>query len=343
MSFLRDAIQSLDPTPDKKKELTLAVNLLFELAEQKNALQKETLKQLLRTAGTPENPTIPITNTLAFHGETRAYVSENAGTLVDTVTGAIKKFIGGEADGIVDGIGELVTGGLEAILGAGEGSQSEMHSYYIIVDGLSITRLDIMAWQRKIEATGITSAIENAMTFTAVKSSVDVDKITFNTFLQAYKEQLEKMDFSDKELIEFIKRSKEIFELLKDENSKSKKLVSAGATELMNPGTISRLDSTELVSKGFSNVPLIKKGYTYSFRLTYDVYQGKDYKGTVRTDWEVFYKGHHHGVRPSDRDIHNQLVVLTGEVEAWCDSRDIPFPGVEDIHENYDLDTKSAH
>ncbi len=187
MSFLKNAIKTIDPMPDKKKELTLAVNLLFELAEQKSALQEEALKQLLRTAGTPENPSIPITHTLAFHKETRAYVSSSASNLVDTVTGAVKKFISGGSEKIVDGVGELLAGGLEAILGAGTGTQAEMHSYYIIVEGLSIVQFDIMAWQRRIEATGITQEIENAMTFTAVKSSVNVDKITFNTFLQAIK------------------------------------------------------------------------------------------------------------------------------------------------------------
>ncbi|MDA3613609.1 hypothetical protein O3P16_02230 [Chitinophagaceae bacterium LY-5] len=54
---------------------------------------------------------------------------------------------------------------------------------------------------------------------TAVKSSVDVDKITFNTFLQAYKVQLEKMHIPDSELIAYIKKSKEVFELLRDPNS----------------------------------------------------------------------------------------------------------------------------
>jgi hypothetical protein len=35
MSFLKNAIEALDPAPDKQKELTLLLNLLFELAEQK--------------------------------------------------------------------------------------------------------------------------------------------------------------------------------------------------------------------------------------------------------------------------------------------------------------------
>ena len=54
------------------------------------------------------------------------------------------------------------------------------------------------------------------MTMTAVKSSVNVDKITFNTFLQAYKPQLEKMKFSEPELLKYIRTSKEVFELLRD-------------------------------------------------------------------------------------------------------------------------------
>lgn len=244
MSILKTAIQALDPTPDKTKELSLALNLLFELAEQKKNLQEEWLKQQIRTAGTPENPSIPITNTLAWHSETRAYVKDNAGTLVNTVTDAIKKFIDGGAENIMNGVGELLTGGLNAILGSGTGTQAEMHSYFIVVEALSIVRFDITAWQRRIEATGITSKIENALTLTAVKSSVDVDKITFNTFLQAYKTQLAKMKFGEGELVEFIKKSKEVFELLQSNKSRvqqdrpSFSASSRGAPQLSAPGEI---------------------------------------------------------------------------------------------------------
>lgn len=344
MSFLKNAINAIDPTPDKKKELTLAVNLLFELAEQKNALQEEALKELLRTAGTPENPTIPITNTLAFHSETRAYVKSNASTLVDTVTGAVKKFINGGADNIVDGIGELVTGGLEAILGAGSGSQASMHSYYIIVEGLSIVRFDIMAWQRKIEATGITTEIENAMTFTAFKSSVDVDKITFNTFLQAYKNQLEKLKFTDAELIAFIKKSKEVFELLRDSDSNKNLLKISGLdSNLLMPAEINFIDTSQPIMKrsiNFSSLSASRK--TYSFRLAYEVYDNGEYKGTVKTNWVDYYKGHQHGVQPSPKEITNDLIVLVGEVDTWCGAKGIIPPTPQIIQVNYDLETKSG-
>ena len=74
MSVLKNAIEALDPAPNKKTELTLALQCLFELAEQKTQLFKHELQQNLRTAGTPDNQTIPVTQILAWHNETRAYV-----------------------------------------------------------------------------------------------------------------------------------------------------------------------------------------------------------------------------------------------------------------------------
>ncbi|MDA3613610.1 hypothetical protein [Polluticaenibacter yanchengensis] len=145
MAILKNAINALDPAPDKTKELTLACNLLFELAEQKHEIQEKFLKEQLRTAGTAENPSIPITSILAWHSETRAYVKSDAGSLVNTVTDAVRKFITGGSDAIISGVGELITGGLEAILGAGSGTESSMHSYFIVVEGLSIVRFDLTA------------------------------------------------------------------------------------------------------------------------------------------------------------------------------------------------------
>ena len=151
----------------------------------------------------------------------------------------MKNFIDGGSENVVNGIGELLTGGLNAILGSGTGTQSEMHSYFIVVEAFSIVRFDITAWQRRIEVTGFTSKIENAMTLTAVKSSVDVDKITFNTFLQAYNAQLKKMKFDEHELIEFIKQSKKVFELLRDDNANSNLMLKSSSDfQLFEPSTI---------------------------------------------------------------------------------------------------------
>jgi hypothetical protein len=238
MSFLKNAIEALDPAPNKKTELTLALQVLFELAEQKSTLFKRDLELNLRTAGTPDNQTIPVTQILAWHSETRAYVKSDAGKVATVLLDSIKKFIGGGSGEILDGISQLATAALEGILGAGSGTQAEFHSYYIVVEGLSIVRMDISGWSRRIEATGITTQIENALAFQAAKSSVNVDAITFNTFLQAYKAQLEKLNLPPDKLKEFILQSKEIFELLRDDNGKT---TSFDTAELVPPGEVRML------------------------------------------------------------------------------------------------------
>lgn len=216
MAFLKNAIDALDPAPDKKTELTLALNLLFELAEQKNDSFHRQIKEDLRTAGTEANRSIPIKEILAWHKETRAYVKADAGVLVDKVTDAVRDFISGGSDNIVTGIGKLVTTGLEAIIGAGSGAQAEMSSYYIVVQSYGIARYDICAWSRHIEATGITSRIESALAFTASQSSVDVHKISYNTFLLAYGDQLTKIGFPPTEIEEYLNYAEKIFKKLRD-------------------------------------------------------------------------------------------------------------------------------
>lgn len=237
MAFLKNAINALDPAPDKKTELTLALNLLFELAQQKNDSFQNAIKENLRTAGTENNRSVPVKEILAWHKETRAYVKADAGALVDKVTDAVRDFISGGADNIVTGIGKLVTTGLEAIIGSGTGTQAEMSSYYIVVQSYGIARYDIHAWSRHIEATGITSQIETALAFTAAQSSVDVNKITYNTFLIAYGDQLSKMGFTPQEIEEYLDYAEKIFNKLRsgDADMASRENMALGAQGVLAP------------------------------------------------------------------------------------------------------------
>lgn len=215
MAILKNAINALDPTPDKKKEITLLLSLLNELCEVKVADFKNSIEQELRTAGDRENRTVPVTEILARHWEYRAYIKQDAGKLSSEISAAVKKFVSGSEDNIITGIANLVTSGLEVILGAGEGVQAEMGSYYIVVQSYGIARYDIRVWTRHVEATGVTEHIENALAIVAFKSSVDVTKLSFNTFLLAYETQLAEMQFGKKEQDEYIEHAKKIYEQLR--------------------------------------------------------------------------------------------------------------------------------
>lgn len=219
MSVLKNAINALDPAPDKKTELTLALSLLSELCEQKVREFSSAIENELRVAGTVESKTIPVTEILARHKEYRAYVRSDAGKIATEVSSAIKKFISGGTDDIIDGIASLVTTGIEAIIGAGSGVQQEMSSYYIVVQDYGIARYDVRVWVRQIEATGITTQIETALASVAFKSSVDISKLTFNTFLISYGSQLQAMNFPKDKQTEYLDYAIAIYNKLRGETS----------------------------------------------------------------------------------------------------------------------------
>lgn len=232
MAPLKAAINALDPAPDKKSELTLALNLLSELCQQKVDAYAAAIDSELRTAGSVENKTIPITEILASHKEYRAYVSSDAGKIATEVSAAIKNFITGGNDKIVDGVASLVTTGIEAIIGAGSGSQQELSSYYIIVQGFSLIRFDVRVWSRTIEATGITKQIENAMAIAAFKSSVDIRKISLNTFLNAYVDQLGKIGLTESDWKTYLTTAEDLYDKLAGRDNTGAPVVTTGAAVL---------------------------------------------------------------------------------------------------------------
>lgn len=215
MAILKNAINALDPAPDRKKDITLLLSLLSELCEQKVKDFSSSIENELRIAGTGENKTIPVTEILARHKEYRAYIKSDAGKIATEVASAIKKFVSGGANDIIDGVASLVTTGIESIIGAGSGMQQEMSTYYIVVQDYGIARYDIRIWARQIEAQGITAQIETALANVAFKSSVDITKLSFNTFLIAYGSQLEAMNFPKDKQKEYLDYAIEIYNKLR--------------------------------------------------------------------------------------------------------------------------------
>lgn len=221
MAILKNAIKAFDPAPEKKNEVEKILTLLFELAESKTDNFKKEIVQSLRTAGTEENPTIPVTQVLRFQADTRAYTVEDSAKIINEATLAIKGFIQGGAENIVNGIGNLLGTAVNALLGSGHGIQAQRDDYFVAVEGLSIVRVDVKSWVRKVEISGVTKKIDSIFAFVASKSSVDVDKITFNTFLQAYQFQLLRLQMPQDELIKEITKAREVFDILQSKNPKA--------------------------------------------------------------------------------------------------------------------------
>lgn len=214
MNSLRDAISEIDEIPNKKSELTLSLNLLLELTKQKQDIQKEALMKIFIATTEDTSKTIPVNiMTRFFSSDTVAYNRFNELALIG-VTGTVKEFIKGSCPDVITNIEKFIKRDLAVILETKNGTQAEFHAYYIFIEESSIRRLDIMAWQRRIEATSIIHRIENVITFTVATSVLDLSRTTLHKLLFLYNEQLYTMNLTDNRRSELLEKAEAIFKLM---------------------------------------------------------------------------------------------------------------------------------
>ncbi|MDE6025023.1 MAG: hypothetical protein K2G45_06195 [Lachnospiraceae bacterium] len=215
MSVVRDIIAKADSTPGMTAEIKETLNLLYELSKQKADSFENQIMTSLRTAGTVENQTVPTKFKIGSHQEIRVTTQNTPnGDIIKGIGGALKTILTGTKDNVIDGLTDLINSSLTVILGAEEGKERMEHSYYIATDGMSIVRLDLMCWSRHISAAGIKKYAEKSLVCTAVKSSVDLEKLDFNTFLSAYNAQLVRCKFKDEQLLEELQNARKIYDYL---------------------------------------------------------------------------------------------------------------------------------
>lgn len=215
MSVIKDAIASVDQADSKAAEIKELLNVLYNYGTEKATNFENTIDTDLRTAGTLENNTVPVSAKIASHQEIRVTTKDTPDTdITDTIGSVLKEVLTGTKDGIIDGLTDLIDTGLKVVLGAGEGEEREDHTYYIATEGLGIVRLDLRYWCRQVTAESITKYAEKSIVCMAVKSSVDISKIDLNTFLTTYSVQLSKCQIPDDQLKEEIQNARDIYELL---------------------------------------------------------------------------------------------------------------------------------
>lgn len=197
MGQIRSFVQDLDPSKPAEAEMRQHIETLARLAASKAEFFELQVATSLRTAGSEDNQTVPVEAVLNSASETHAYSSKSSGAISDTAVAALRSFCGGTKDDIVTGVGALITNGLATFLGDASASESTLKKYYVMTEGFSVIRVDLMAWQLKIESSGIQNRLEKVSAFVLVKSAVDLQKIRFNTFLNLYQRQLNSSSFME--------------------------------------------------------------------------------------------------------------------------------------------------
>lgn len=211
MGAIKKFVDGIDPATEAGKEQKELLETLAKLAEAKAAYFVLQMEKSLTEAG-KGNLTVPIEAILASTVETHAYSSDSATSLVQTVGDSVKNFIGGGANKVVDGVTNLLGTAISAFLGASEGSADQYETYYVMSEGLSIIRFDVKAWRMLIKASGIKTKVQSVSAFVGMKSTVDLARIKFNTFLNVYQRQLQASGLEQKDIGTALTEARKIYE-----------------------------------------------------------------------------------------------------------------------------------
>jgi hypothetical protein len=223
MTQAQSVVESIDKADAKGKDASELLDVLIGLAQAKADMFKMEIQQNLRTAGTQDNPTIPIESILDDTTEIRAMTTDSIDHLGTTVAEALGGFIGsgfdiasGQTEGgiknIVSNIGSLISAGLKVFLGQSSGSENIMHRYYVLQQGFALVRVDLKCWSREVKAEALREKTQKIVVYVATRSSIDLTKVRFNTFLSVYQQQLSGT-LSKDEVKAALKDAKEIFDL----------------------------------------------------------------------------------------------------------------------------------
>lgn len=214
MAVIKDLIKGFDDAHKLNEEAKELLDNLEALANVKAEYFQEVIEKKLRGAGTGQDQTVAISKIQSYKLATKAYVSSNADKISGVVSGAIKGFVKGGTDNITNGITSLLSEMVTALFGDSDGSESLKSEYYLVNDGVALIRLDFMAWSRAVKSTSLTTQVEQVSAFCLYKSTVDIAKLDFDTFLDRYQD-IVTAGHPDMKMEEVISKCKEDFALFK--------------------------------------------------------------------------------------------------------------------------------
>jgi hypothetical protein len=189
MGAVSSIIEGLDKSNAKMHEASAQVDILYELARTKALVLEGMSMEQLRTAGSKESQTVPISKILSCIREVKATCGSDVGQQVDKITAAVNSIVGGE---VAKGVASVVTSGLQMLIGESHASQEEFHKYFITVEGYAIIRYDIRGWSKAVSGIGLTKNESKIVAFSLIKSSVNMKRLEINEVISVYNDFLTK-------------------------------------------------------------------------------------------------------------------------------------------------------
>jgi hypothetical protein len=139
-------------------------------------------------------------------------VFDNVKSLITTISDE-----GGEWDKITNAslqaASNIITKGVNMFLGGGSAEDRTDSGYQVAAEGLSLIRLDWRAWMMTVKAESIKTQVDTIVVYSAIKSTVDVNKLSFNGFLNVYLPMLMTLSPEGKgDLKELVEKGREIYQ-----------------------------------------------------------------------------------------------------------------------------------
>lgn len=216
MSVLRDLILKVDSTEKAEAEVKEALGLLIKLAEAKAAQFKGQIENSLTTGKMGDTLEVAITKVIEKKIEYRGLVENDMAGLGGKIASLLKPMFSGTGDQvtkIIDGVAGIVDDGMRAIMGAGQGNESDVETYAVTTEYPALVRFDFAFWGRNIAAESVRKHVESAFACVAYKSAVDIAKLDFNTFLGVYAPVLRRAFGADAATLkEMIKEARDIYD-----------------------------------------------------------------------------------------------------------------------------------
>ena len=218
MSTLRKIIDDYDKSKDAAAEVKQTLALLMSLAEAKANEFEAEIKENLQTGKTYDTLEIPIEKEIQRTIDYRAVTQNTPEDIIKNLTDALSDMISDPSgEKIIGGIGKIVNQGLTVILGAAEGTEQVSKIYCVTADYPAIVRFDFAFWCRNIVGESIKKYVEHALACVAIKSSVDVNKLSYNTFLSVYNRVLKAAYGNDpKDIDAMLEKARRIYDNLRD-------------------------------------------------------------------------------------------------------------------------------
>lgn len=211
MGKIRDAIKDFDKNDEVTRNAKESLEILTNLCESNAKLFKLEIEQDLRDGKTSdENLRIAISKIVNEVVEERS-ISQNS-SVMEAIVDSFNDIFTGNAE-ISTGICNIIKKIIGALQGISMGTEKKVTKTLVTVEYPSIVRYDMIFWNWKIATKTLTDHIEDALVCVATKSSVDVKKLDFNTFLVVYREVLARAYKDEKDIKKAIKEAEEIYHM----------------------------------------------------------------------------------------------------------------------------------